>query len=100
MLERLNALDPAPCATLALCVLCALLSLFTLVGFGIGGFGFMQKKIRLESRPCFLESDSGATPFSRHQRCLAGTRQWQNQRMPLWHPARGARRRPRMAAGC
>lgn len=37
MLERLNALYPVRYTVLALCVLCAILSLFTLVGFGLGG---------------------------------------------------------------
>ena len=41
MLDRLNALYPVRYTALALCVLCALLSLFTLVGFGIGGFWFL-----------------------------------------------------------
>jgi len=41
MLERLNALYPVRYTALALCVLCAILSLFTLVGFGIGGFWFL-----------------------------------------------------------
>ncbi|MEX1167512.1 MAG: glutamate synthase-related protein, partial [Hydrogenophaga sp.] len=36
MLDRLNALYPVRYTALALCVLCALLSLFTLVGFGVG----------------------------------------------------------------
>ena len=38
MLDRLNALYPVRYTALALCVVCALLSLFTVVGFGIGGF--------------------------------------------------------------
>jgi glutamate synthase domain-containing protein 2 len=37
MLDRLNALYPVRYTALALCVLFALLSLFTLVGFGVGG---------------------------------------------------------------
>ena len=41
MLDRLNALYPVRYTALALCVVCALLSLFTLVGFGIGGFWFL-----------------------------------------------------------
>ncbi len=41
MLDRLNALYPVRYTALALCVLCALLSLFTLVGFGVGGFWFL-----------------------------------------------------------
>jgi glutamate synthase domain-containing protein 2 len=41
MLDRLNAIYPVRYTALALCVLCALLSLFTLVGFGIGGFWFL-----------------------------------------------------------
>ena len=41
MLDRLNALYPVRYTALALCVLWALLSLFTLVGFGIGGFWFL-----------------------------------------------------------
>ena len=38
MLDRLNALYPVRYTVLALAVLGALLSLFTLVGFGIGGW--------------------------------------------------------------
>lgn len=41
MLERLNALYPVRYTALALCVLIALLSLFTLVGFGVGGWTFL-----------------------------------------------------------
>ncbi|MDQ7747234.1 FMN-binding glutamate synthase family protein [Hydrogenophaga pseudoflava] len=41
MLDRLNALYPVRYTALALCVVFALLSLFTLVGFGIGGFWFL-----------------------------------------------------------
>ncbi|MBL8388858.1 MAG: FMN-binding glutamate synthase family protein [Hydrogenophaga sp.] len=41
MLDRLNALYPVRYTALALCVLCALLSLFTVIGFGIGGFWFL-----------------------------------------------------------
>jgi len=41
MLERLNALYPVRYTALALCVLGALLSLFTLVGFGVGGLYFL-----------------------------------------------------------
>ncbi|WP_372659446.1 FMN-binding glutamate synthase family protein [Hydrogenophaga sp.] len=41
MLDRLNALYPVRYTALALCVLGALLSLFTLVGFGIGGWTFL-----------------------------------------------------------
>lgn len=41
MLDRLNALYPVRYTALALCVLCALLSLFTLIGFGVGGFWFL-----------------------------------------------------------
>ena len=41
MLDRLNALYPVRYTAMALCVLCALLSLFTLVGFGIGGGAFL-----------------------------------------------------------
>ncbi|MBA4261316.1 MAG: FMN-binding glutamate synthase family protein [Comamonadaceae bacterium] len=41
MLDRLNALYPVRYTAIALCVLCALLSLFTLVGFGVGGFWFL-----------------------------------------------------------
>ena len=38
MLERLNALYPVRYTAFGLCVLIALLSLFTLVGFGVGGW--------------------------------------------------------------
>ncbi len=41
MLERLNALYPVRYTAFALCVLIALLSLFTLVGFGVGGWTFL-----------------------------------------------------------
>ena len=41
MLERLNALYPVRYTAFALCVLIALLSLFTLVGFGMGGWSFL-----------------------------------------------------------
>lgn len=41
MLDRLNAIYPVRYTALALCVLLALLNLFTLVGFGIGGFWFL-----------------------------------------------------------
>ena len=41
MLDRLNALYPVRYTALAFCVLAALLSLFTLVGFGVGGFWFL-----------------------------------------------------------
>jgi glutamate synthase domain-containing protein 2 len=41
MLNRLNALYPVRYTALALCVLGALLSLFTLVAFGIGGWPFL-----------------------------------------------------------
>ncbi|OGB16445.1 MAG: glutamate synthase [Burkholderiales bacterium RIFCSPLOWO2_12_67_14] len=41
MLERLNAIYPVRYTALALCVLCALLSLFTLVAFGVGGLVFL-----------------------------------------------------------
>lgn len=41
MLDRLNALYPIRYTALGLCVLLALLSLFTLIGFGIGGFWFL-----------------------------------------------------------
>ena len=41
MLDRLNAIYPVRYTALALCVLCALLSLFTLIGFGIGGIWFL-----------------------------------------------------------
>ncbi|MDM7944249.1 MAG: FMN-binding glutamate synthase family protein [Hydrogenophaga sp.] len=41
MLDRLNALYPVRYTALGLCVLLALLSLFTLVAFGIGGFWFL-----------------------------------------------------------
>ncbi len=41
MLDRLNALYPVRYTALALCVLLALLCLFTMVGFGIGGFWFL-----------------------------------------------------------
>lgn len=41
MLDRLNALYPVRYTVLALAVLGALLSLFTLVGFGIGGWPFL-----------------------------------------------------------
>jgi glutamate synthase domain-containing protein 2 len=41
MLDRLNAIYPVRYTALALCVVCALLSLFTLIGFGIGGFWFL-----------------------------------------------------------
>ncbi|MCB4362306.1 FMN-binding glutamate synthase family protein [Hydrogenophaga taeniospiralis] len=41
MLERLNAIYPVRYTAFALCVLCALLSLFTLVGFGVGALVFV-----------------------------------------------------------
>ncbi|QHE88283.1 FMN-binding glutamate synthase family protein [Hydrogenophaga sp. BPS33] len=41
MLDRLNALYPVRYTALALCVLITLLSLFTLVAFGIGGVSFL-----------------------------------------------------------
>lgn len=41
MLERLNAIYPVRYTALALCVLSALLSLFTLVAFGVGGLVFV-----------------------------------------------------------
>ncbi len=41
MLDRLDALYPVRYTALALCVLIALLSLFTLVAFGIGGLSFL-----------------------------------------------------------
>ncbi len=41
MLDRLNALYPVRYTALALCVLIALLSLFTLVGFGVGGWSLL-----------------------------------------------------------
>ncbi|MGS5089210.1 FMN-binding glutamate synthase family protein [Hydrogenophaga sp. A37] len=41
MLDRLNTLYPVRYTALALCVLLALLSLFTLVGFGVGGPWFL-----------------------------------------------------------
>jgi glutamate synthase domain-containing protein 2 len=41
MLERLNALYPVRYTAFGLCVLIALLSLFTLVGFGVGGWSFL-----------------------------------------------------------
>ncbi len=41
MLDRLNALYPVRYTALALCVLIGLLSLFTLVAFGIGGLAFL-----------------------------------------------------------
>ncbi len=41
MLDRLNDLYPVRYTALALCMLCALLSLFTWVGFGIGGLWFL-----------------------------------------------------------
>ena len=41
MLERLNALYPVRYTAFGLCVLIALLSLFTLVGFGVGGWTFL-----------------------------------------------------------
>ncbi len=41
MLDRLNTIYPVRYTALALCVVCALLSLFTLIGFGIGGFWFL-----------------------------------------------------------
>ncbi len=40
MLDRLNAVYPVRYTVLAICAVGALLSLFTLVAFGIGGFGF------------------------------------------------------------
>lgn len=41
MLDRLNAVYPVRYTALALCAVIALLSLFTLVAFGIGGFWFL-----------------------------------------------------------
>jgi glutamate synthase domain-containing protein 2 len=41
MLDRLNALYPVRYTALALCVVGALLSLFTLVAFGVGGWAFL-----------------------------------------------------------
>ena len=41
MLDRLNALYPVRYTALGLCVVLALLSLFTLIAFGIGGFWFL-----------------------------------------------------------
>jgi len=41
MLDRLNAIYPVRYTAFALCVLIALLSLFTLVGFGVGGWIFL-----------------------------------------------------------
>ncbi len=41
MLDRLNDLYPVRYTALGLCMLCALLSLFTWVGFGIGGLWFL-----------------------------------------------------------
>ena len=41
MLDRLNALYPVRYTAIGLCVLLALLCLFTLVAFGIGGFWFL-----------------------------------------------------------
>ena len=41
MLDRLNALYPVRYTALALCALIALLSLFTLVAFGVGGWSFL-----------------------------------------------------------
>ena len=41
MLDRINALYPVRYTALALCALVALLSLFTLVAFGIGGGWFV-----------------------------------------------------------
>lgn len=41
MLDRLNALYPVRYTAFALCVLFGLLSLFTLVAFGVGGFTFL-----------------------------------------------------------
>ncbi len=41
MLDRLNDLYPVRYTVLGLCMLCALLSLFTWVGFGIGGLWFL-----------------------------------------------------------
>src|SRR5690606_10292322 len=41
MLDRLNAVYPVRYTVLAICAVGALLSLFTLVAFGIGGFWFL-----------------------------------------------------------
>lgn len=41
MLDRLNAVYPVRYTALALCAVIAMLSLFTLVAFGIGGFWFL-----------------------------------------------------------
>ncbi len=41
MLDRLNALYPVRYTAMALCVLAAILSLFTVVGFGLGGWAFL-----------------------------------------------------------
>ena len=41
MLDRLNAIYPVRYTALGLCAFIALLSLFSLVAFGLGGFWFL-----------------------------------------------------------